>query len=115
MREQTVAIGALTLDCGETLPNVEQRLTLYGDARNDGSNVVLVTHALTGSSRVADWWAGIVGEGALFDPRSWCIVGVNTQDFVAHSWQRPASGNKPCSRSCSRTANAARPAFALLD
>lgn len=77
MREETVAIGALRLDCGELLGNVEQRVTIYGTPRGDGSNVVLVEHALTGSSRAADWWPGIVGEGGLFDPRSWCAIGIN--------------------------------------
>jgi homoserine O-acetyltransferase len=77
MREETVAIGALRLDCGQTLPAVEQRVTVYGTPAADGSNVVLVEHALTGSSRAADWWPGIVGEGTLFDPREWCVVGIN--------------------------------------
>ena len=49
----------------------------YGTPAADGSNIVLVEHALTGSSRAADWWPGIVGEGALFDPRDWCVVGIN--------------------------------------
>ena len=77
MREETVAVGALRLDSGQTLPAVEQRVTVYGTPAADGSNVVLVEHALTGSSRAADWWPGIVGEGALFDPREWCVVGIN--------------------------------------
>ena len=77
MREETVAIGALELDCGQTLRAVEQRVTVYGTPAADGSNVALVEHALTGSSRAADWWPGIVGEGALFDPREWCVVGIN--------------------------------------
>jgi homoserine O-acetyltransferase len=77
MREETLAIGALRLDCGQTLRAVEQRVTVYGTPAADGSNVVLVEHALTGSSRAADWWPGIVGEGALFDPREWCVVGIN--------------------------------------
>ena len=77
MREETVAIGALALDCGETLPEVVQRVTLYGTPRADGSNVVLVAHALTGSSRAAEWWPGIVGADALFDPARWCAIGIN--------------------------------------
>jgi homoserine O-acetyltransferase/O-succinyltransferase len=76
-REQTVAIGELRLQCGITLPAVEQRVTIYGSPRADGSNVVLVPHALTGSSRVAEWWPGIVGDDALFDLRRWCVIGVN--------------------------------------
>jgi homoserine O-acetyltransferase len=77
MREETVYIGALRLDCGETLEAVEQRVTLYGSPRPDGSNVVLVEHALTGSSRAAEWWPEIVGPAALFDPARWCAIGVN--------------------------------------
>ncbi|HVR47238.1 MAG TPA: alpha/beta fold hydrolase [Candidatus Binatia bacterium] len=77
MREETVALGALRLDCGETLANVQQRVTTYGTRRGDGSNVVLVEHALTGSSRAAEWWQGVVGDGGLFDPADWFVVGVN--------------------------------------
>lgn len=78
VREETVAIGELRLDCGATLDAVDQRVTMYGEPRSDGSNVVFVAHALTGSSRIADWWPGIVGDGALFDLRRWCVVGVNS-------------------------------------
>jgi homoserine O-acetyltransferase/O-succinyltransferase len=77
MRETTTAIGPLQLDCGTRLANVEQRVTIYGRPSPDGTNVVLVEHALTGSSRVVEWWPGIVGEGALFDPARWCVVGIN--------------------------------------
>jgi homoserine O-acetyltransferase len=77
IREETVAIGALELDGGARLDAVEQCVTIYGTPRSDGANVVLVEHALTGSSRAAEWWPGIVGDGALFDTRDWCVVGVN--------------------------------------
>ncbi|MFY9663570.1 MAG: homoserine O-acetyltransferase [Candidatus Cybelea sp.] len=77
MREATVSIGAFELDSGAQLPAVEQRVTIYGTPRDDGSNVVLIEHALTGSSRVLEWWAGIAGEGALFDPSHWCAIGIN--------------------------------------
>lgn len=74
--EQTVSIGELQLDGGQTLPDVEQRVTLYGTPRPDGSNVALVPHALTGSSRVADWWPGLAGPGGLFDGAR-CVIGIN--------------------------------------
>ena len=76
IEERTVSIGALELDGGQRLPAVEQRVTIYGTPRDDGSNVVLVPHALTGSSRVAEWWPGIAGPGGLFDA-PWCVVGIN--------------------------------------
>lgn len=74
IEETTVAIGPLELAEGQHLSAVEQRVTIYGDR---SLPVVLVAHALTGSSRVADWWPGMVGEGKLFDPDRCCIVGIN--------------------------------------
>jgi homoserine O-acetyltransferase len=38
---------------------------------------VLVTHALTGSSRVLDWWGGLAGVGKLLDTRALALLGVN--------------------------------------
>jgi homoserine O-acetyltransferase len=74
MREADVGIGALTLDGGESLPAVVQRVTMYGHRNR---RTVFVPHALTGSSRVAEWWPGIVGDGAPFDPSEWCVIGIN--------------------------------------
>ncbi len=76
-RESDVAIGSLRLDCGVTLERVVQRVSIYGTVAERGSNVVLVAHALTGSSRVAQWWPGIVGAGRLLDPARCAVVGVN--------------------------------------
>jgi homoserine O-acetyltransferase len=75
--ESDVAIGPLPLDCGVTLPAVVQRVSVYGDVAADGSNAILVAHALTGSSRVAEWWPGIVGPGRLLDPAVHAVIGVN--------------------------------------
>ena len=76
--ERDVHIGALDLASGEHISDVVQRVTRYGcEPRTDGANVVFVAHALSGSSRVLEWWGGFLGEGALFDPAQWCIVGVN--------------------------------------
>jgi homoserine O-acetyltransferase/O-succinyltransferase len=76
--EHDVEIGALELASGATIPSVVQRVTRYGcDPKPDGSNVVFVAHALSGSSRVLEWWDGLVGAGGLFDLAQWCVVGVN--------------------------------------
>jgi len=77
VQETTVDIGPLALDSGEKLRAVRQRVTIDGTPCANGENVVFAAHALTGSSRVADWWPGIVGDGALFDRNHWCVVGVN--------------------------------------
>ncbi len=75
MRDETIDVGPLQLDGGEALPAVEQRITIYGDAQAD--RVALVAHALTGSSRVQEWWPGMVGAGRFFDPARWCVIGIN--------------------------------------
>ena len=54
-----------------------QRVSVYGTPRPDGTNVALVCHALTGSSRVLDWWSGLAGPGKLLDTGALAIVGVN--------------------------------------
>ncbi len=65
------------LASGATLPEVVQRVTIYGSPRPGGSNVVLVAHALTGSSRVAEWWGGLMEPGRILDPAHNAIVCVN--------------------------------------
>jgi homoserine O-acetyltransferase len=75
--ERDVVIGRFALDCGATLEGVVQRVTIYGKPRADGSNVVFVAHALTGSSRVAEWWPGLIGPGVLLDTNRLAVVGVN--------------------------------------
>ena len=50
---------------------------MYGEPRADGANVVLVNHALTGTSRVLDWWAGLAGPDKLLDTNKVAVVGVN--------------------------------------
>jgi homoserine O-acetyltransferase len=72
-----VEIGPLTLANGERLEYVVQRVTQYGALNHSRSNVVVVPHALTGSSRVLDWWNGMVGSQKLFDPAHWCVIGIN--------------------------------------
>jgi homoserine O-acetyltransferase len=59
---------------GATLDNVELRVTTYGDR---SSPAVFVPHALTGSSRVDEWWGELVGEGKVLDPRDWFVIGIN--------------------------------------
>ncbi len=54
-----------------------QRVSVYGEPRADGSNVVLVAHALTGTSRVLDWWGGLAGPGKLIDTNAVAVVCVN--------------------------------------
>ena len=66
-----------TLESGETLPGFHLGYTIVGKLNADKNNVVWVFHALTANSDPSEWWAGLVGEGKLFDPASHYIVCVN--------------------------------------
>jgi homoserine O-acetyltransferase len=76
--DHDVGLGSVTLSGGTTLPDVVARVTIYGQPHDGGANVVFAPHALTGSSRIKEWWGGLVGDGALFDTARWCVVGINT-------------------------------------
>lgn len=65
------------LESGEILSSIELRATIYGKLNTDKSNAVLVFHALTGSSRIGDWWEGVIGDGKGLDTSRYAFVCVN--------------------------------------
>ncbi|QIX53703.1 homoserine O-acetyltransferase [Rhodococcus sp. DMU1] len=86
-RLDTIDIGDLVLESGETLPNVTIAMQRWGELSPARDNVVLVEHALTGDSHVTGpagpdhpspgWWSGMVGPGAPIDTDRWCVVLTN--------------------------------------
>ncbi len=66
-----------TLECGKTLPSLQLRCTIYGELNADKSNAILVFHALTGSSKIADWWSDIIGDGKSLDTSQFAFICVN--------------------------------------
>jgi len=75
--EADFSSGAFALDGGGSLPSLVQSYAVYGDLDAMPDRVVLVCHALSGSARVADWWAELTGPGLPFDPSRWVIVCAN--------------------------------------
>lgn len=63
------------LEGGGELRGVTQRYAIYGEPSDNGDNVILVCHALSGSAKVADWWGGLFGD--VFDLSRDCIIGIN--------------------------------------
>jgi homoserine O-acetyltransferase/O-succinyltransferase len=88
---------SFTLTSGETLPGFHLGYTTLGKLNADKSNAVWVFHALTANSDPSEWWAGLVGEGKLFDPASHFIVCVNMPGSCYGSIHpldvNPATGN----------------------
>jgi homoserine O-acetyltransferase len=67
----------LELDSGEILTEVRLRASVYGRLNADRSNAILVFHALTGSSRIGDWWNGLIRDGGALDTSEYAFVCVN--------------------------------------
>ncbi len=65
------------LESGEELPGFRLAYQTWGERNDDGSNVVWICHALTGSADAADWWDGMVGPGKYFDPTRQFIICAN--------------------------------------
>ncbi|MFD8659213.1 homoserine O-acetyltransferase [Streptomyces globisporus] len=77
----------LPLESGIRLPGVRLTYETWGRRAEDGSNAVLVLHALTGDSHVAGpagpghptpgWWDALVGPGRALDTGRWFVVAPN--------------------------------------
>lgn len=75
--------GPLPLDSGASLGPIDIAYETYGALNADGSNAVLICHALTGDHYVASrhpitgkpgWWTRMVGEGKPIDPARHFII-----------------------------------------
>lgn len=79
--------SALKLEAGGELPEVRLSYETWGTLAPDGSNAVLVLHALTGDTHIdgpagpghptAGWWPGLLGTGEPLDPARWFVVAPN--------------------------------------
>jgi homoserine O-acetyltransferase len=76
----------LYLESGRILEPYELVYETYGEMNDDKSNVVVVTHALTGShhasglyegDRKPGWWDGIIGDGKSIDTEKYFVICVN--------------------------------------
>ena len=69
-----IKIGDLTLESGEILPDITIAYQTWGEMNQDGSNAILVNHALTGWSDIPGWWPLIVGPGLPLDSDRYFII-----------------------------------------
>jgi homoserine O-acetyltransferase len=59
--------GAIVLESGAILPQVQVAYRTWGKLNPQGTNAVVICHALTGSADADDWWADLFGIGKTFD------------------------------------------------
>jgi homoserine O-acetyltransferase len=68
---------AFSLEAGGVLASPTLHYAVYGEPNAAGDNVIFVTHALSGSARVADWWPRLFSDGGLFKAGANCVIGIN--------------------------------------
>ncbi len=99
-------VGDLPLQLGGVLPQVRLAYETWGTLAADGSNAVLVEHALTGDAHVTGeagpghptpgWWSELVGPGRAVDTDEWFVVAANVvggcQGSTGPSSTRPGTG-----------------------
>lgn len=75
--EADFTFDEIVLASGAALRPVTLHYAWYGAMNVQRDNVILVCHALSGSARVGDWWADLLGPGKPFDPSRHAILGIN--------------------------------------
>jgi homoserine O-acetyltransferase len=97
---------ALALDCGKSLAPFEIAYQTYGELNAEGSNAILVCHALTGDQHVANrhpvtgkpgWWETLVGPGKSVDTNRYFVICSNVLGGCMGS-TGPASINEATGR-----------------
>ena len=64
-------------ESGFTFPGLELTYHTYGRLDPERNNVIWICHAFTANSDASDWWPGLVGENAYFNPDDHFVVCVN--------------------------------------
>ncbi|MBN1632452.1 MAG: homoserine O-acetyltransferase [Thermoleophilia bacterium] len=80
---QSVDLGSLPLDSGESLEPVTIAYETYGRLNRERSNAILIAHALSGDAHAAGyhsdetkpgWWETMIGPGKGFDTNRYFVV-----------------------------------------
>ncbi len=70
-------------ESGFAIPCVDIAYETYGKLNDDGTNAILICHALTGDAHASSynnpegrqgWWDGVIGKDKAFDPEKYFIV-----------------------------------------
>jgi len=76
-RDETITFHDVALERGDRLERVDVRYRLEGTLNAARDNVVLVVHALTGTTHASEWWKGVIGAEAAIDPTRHAVLCAN--------------------------------------
>ena len=65
------------MESGKSIRPLRLRCNVIGSLNEDKTNAVLVYHALSGSSRLHEWWDNVIGSGLALDTSKHAFVCVN--------------------------------------
>jgi homoserine O-acetyltransferase len=65
------------LESGHILPEAHARYNTFGELNEAKDNLLVVCHALTGNSRLDQWWGDMLGPGKPFDTSKYMVVCAN--------------------------------------
>ncbi|SCU95733.1 LAFA_0G01970g1_1 [Lachancea sp. 'fantastica'] len=76
--QEIVEVPELELESGAVIHNFPIAYKTWGRLNERGDNVLVVCHALTGSSDVADWWGPLLGPDLAFDTSRFLVICLNS-------------------------------------
>jgi homoserine acetyltransferase len=59
---ETFAVKNFELESGHVLPEAQARYSHFGQLNEKKDNLLVVCHALTGNSRLDQWWGTLLGK-----------------------------------------------------
>src|SRR5690606_8815503 len=71
---ERVILPELQLESGQVLTDVPIAFQSWGELDEDGSNAVIVCHALTGNVRADVWWGPLIVPGAVLVTDRYCVA-----------------------------------------
>ena len=95
--QKIVQIPELVLESGLVLNNFPIAYKTWGKLNENCDNCLIICHALTGSSDVADWWGPLLGKDKAFDPTRYFIICLNSMGSPYGSFS-PLSINESTGR-----------------
>lgn len=88
----TVTVPEFTLESGRVIEQAECLYKTWGTLNDQGTNVVVVCHALTGNASVEAWWGELLGPGRVFDTDKYFVFCANNLGSC-YGTSGPASKN----------------------